>query len=402
MKNWIIALLVIFSINLQAGNYNPDQPIQETVDSLLREARPLIDSDPSKAEALINEALKIAEDGGFLKANANALNYLGIIYYNQNEYPAAIKYFQRSLKVLFRIGNKEKVANMMKKIGLSYLNQKKYNKATEYYNLALKVFEQMEYPGRESTTRVELGVIYRLSQRYTDAVNQFEEAFSLYESLDNKGGQAESLHHIAKTYHLMGNFKKADEYFSRTLKVYENYLDYSGLATIFNDYSQTLIELKQYQKAEEVLNLAEEQCSKSDTLLIGKISANYGVVLVYQSEYERAEEYLNRALAVAKELENKELLAQVYRNLYEMNFRNNQTKKALAYYQKYIAVKDTTAVDAVKDYKSVESGEKLDNVIILITGFASLAIIILVIWLIVVIRQRDRALSEIKQWKSKS
>ena len=395
MRTWLLIFILFITSTFNAIALNPDISVEETVDSLLREARPLISSDPDRAEVLIKDALRIAEDGGFMKANANALNYLGIIYYNKKNYPTAIKYFQQSLKVLFRIGNKEKVANMMKKIGLSYLNQQKYAKAIEYYKLALKVFEQTELPGREANTHVEIGVIYRLYQRFSDAINQFDEAFVLYEKLDNKGGQAESLHHIAKTYHLMGNYKKADEFFTQTLKVYENYLDYSGLATVYNDYSRTLIELEAFRKAEEMLTRAEEQCSTGDTLLMGKISANYGAVLVYQSEYDKAEQYLNRALELAEKTKNEDLLAQVYKNLYELNFRNNQTKKALSFYQKYIAVKDTTAVQTIKEYGSAASGAKLSNIIIFITVFGSIIIIGLVIWLIAVIRQRDRALAEL-------
>ncbi len=397
MRNWLLVLVIVFLPALKVGAFNSGISVEESVDSLLREGRSLITSNPDRAEKLINEALQLAEDGGFIKANANALNFLGILYYNQKEYPTAIKYFQQSLKVLFRIGNKDKVANMMKKIGLSYLNQKKYGKAIEYYNLALKVFEQIDHPGREANTHLEIGVIYQLYNRYGDAINQFDEAFTLFKKLDNKGGQAEALHHIAKTYHLMGNYKKADEFFTKTLQVYENYLDQTGLATVYNDYSRTLIELEAFDKAGEILMQAEAQYSAEDTLLSGKIYANYGAVLVYQSDFEKAGQYLKKALQVAEKMESEELLAQVYRNLYELNFRNNQTKKALSYYQKYIAVKDTASVNAIKDYKAAESGARVSNVIIFITVFGSIIILALVIWLIAVIRQRDKAIAELEK-----
>ncbi|PLX22518.1 MAG: hypothetical protein C0599_06175 [Salinivirgaceae bacterium] len=173
MKKLILTVVLVSNIILSTFAFNIDISAEERVDSLLRQAREMIESNPDNALKVLDEALTLAIDGEFLKAHANALNYKGLIYYDKKDYNAAIKYFQDALKVLFRIGDKEKVANMMKKIGLAYLNQKKYVKTIEYYNFALKIFEQLDHLGREASTHVEVGVIYRISGRYSDAVEQF-------------------------------------------------------------------------------------------------------------------------------------------------------------------------------------------------------------------------------------
>lgn len=398
MRKLLFILLIFITFAGQAAlSFHAQVSVQSRVDSLLRQAKPILETHPDKAFKILEEALRMAEEGDLQKSRANTLNYMGIIHYNQQAYSDAVKYFQRSLKILFRLGNKEKVANMMKKIGLSYLNQEKYTKAIEYYNFALKIFDQIQHLGRKAETHVEVGVIYRLAKRYSEAIDEINNAFELYEELGNKAGQAKTLHHQAKTYHEMGNMKKADEFYQLTIELYEKYLDYGRLAAVLNNYGRTLIDMKKYNQAQKVMKQAEKYCDEKESLLYGKIVANYGAVLVYKSEFEQARNNLNIALKIAKQFNNEDLKAQVYRMLYELNFRNNDTRQALTYYQKYIAVKDTTSGNRLKQYTSEKGGVKLSNLIVFITVFGSLIIIGLIIWLVIVIRQRDRALDELRK-----
>ncbi len=399
MKSIVILLFSILLIIQPSSGIDTDLSSQEKADQLLSQARQLIEEQPDKALDLLNEALKISEAGDFLQSKANALNYIGIVYYNEKDYSTAIQYFQRSLKVLFRLSDKEKVANMMKKIGLAYLNQQKYTKAIEYYSFALKIFDQINHLSRQAATHEEIGVIHRLAERYNDAIDEYTIAMEQYKKLGNKSGQAEVMHHQAKTYHEMGNLKEAIEYYKKTLEMYKRYLGNSGVAVVYNNYGRTLIEMKNYSKAQEILEKAEKESSDNNSLLYGHIAANYGAVLVYKSKYEVARKYLNKALELGKKFENKELQAQVYRMLYELNFRNNDTRQALTYYQNYIAVKDTVGAGVMKQFDKKQTDSKVDNLLIFLTVFGSLIIIALIVSLVIVIRQRDKAIEELKKLK---
>ncbi|MDA3868055.1 MAG: tetratricopeptide repeat protein [Salinivirgaceae bacterium] len=398
LTNSLFTLLFVFVLSICTTHAAVISSSQK-VDSLLRSAAQHIDSNPQKARQYINEALTFAEGADLQRSVANALNYLGITYYNEQQYEEAIQQFQKSLKVFFRLGDKDKIANMMKKIGLSYLNQKKYSKAIEYYEFAQRIFEQEKYIDYKAETHVELGVIYRLSNRYSNALKEFEEALQLFQQLDNKTGQAETLHHMGVTAHEMGNLVKAQEFFGESISIYENYLDYSGLSAVLNDYGRTLIDLKEYEKAKKVLEQAKEKIQIDNPHLLGRILSNYGAVLIYKSEFQEAEQYLHQAMEIADSVQAKELQAQVYRTMYELYFRNNDTRSALAYYQKYIAVRDTTANVVFKGQTSPDDDLHLSNLIIFITVFGFIIIIGLVIWLVNIIKQRDKAHEELRKLK---
>lgn len=402
MSKYLVILLVFFHIivlqlqPIMARGFS----VLETTDSLLRSAVLLMESDPDKARTLIDEALSLSESADLLKNIATSLNYKGLSYYGEQNYDEAVKYFQQSLKVLFRIGDKKKIANMMKKIGLAYLNQRKYSKAIEYYGFAQKIFEQLKYIDRKAETHVEIGIIYNLSERYASAIQEFEEALQLYKILDNKTGQVESLHNMAIAYHKYGNYKNAQECFIASIKIYETYSDNIGLSKVLNDYANVLIDVKDYKKALAVLERAKNKTNRKDAYLFSEVLANYGTVLIYDGELELAEKQLTKALELADSLAVDDVQAKVYRALYELHFRKNDTRSALSYYQKYIAAKDT--VSSVVTPASIDSGDSqhLNNLIIFITVFAFLSVIGLVIWLVSVIRQRDRALEELKRFKN--
>lgn len=402
MNKYLVILLVFFYIGglqmqpVMARGFS----VLDTTDSLLRTAVELMESDPDKARTLIDEALSLSESADLQKNIATALNYKGLSYYGEQNYEEAVKYFQQSLKVLFRIGDKKKIANMMKKIGLAYLNQRKYNRAIEYYGFAQKIFEQLKYIDRKAETHVEIGIIYNLSNRYASAIQEFDDALQLYQVLDNKTGQVESLHNMAIAYHKYGNYKKAQESFIASIQIYETYLDYTGLSKVLNDYANVLIDVKDYKKALGVLESAKEKINRNDAYLYSEVLANYGTVLIYDGELDLAENHLNQALEIADSLAVDDIQAKVYRALYELHFRKNDTRSALSYYQKYIAVKDT--VSSVVTSESTNSGnsQHLNNLIIFITVFAFLSIVGLIIWLVSVIRQRDRAMEELKRLKN--
>lgn len=393
----VLCMLVLQTSWVEGRNFS----VLDTTDSLLRVAGEFVESNPTKARTIIDEALSLSESANLQRNIATALNYKGLSYYGERNYEEAIKYFQQSLKVLFRIGDKKKIANMMKKIGLAYLNQRKYNKAIEYYGFAQKIFEQLKHVDRKAETHIEIGIIYNLSERYMPAIHEFDEALELYEMLDNKTGQVDALHNMAIAYHKYGNNKKAQESFVEAIRIHENYLDYTGLSKILNGYANVLIDIKDYKQALLILESAKTKINIKDANLYSEILANYGTVLIYENKLDVAEKYLNRALQIADSVMFDDVQAKVYRALYELHFRNNDTRLALSYYQKYVAVKDTTSTVTAPEVLKLDNSQHLNNLIVFITVFAFMAILGLVIWLVIIIRQRDRALDALKKLKDK-
>ena len=75
----------------------------------------------------------------FLKAKSNAVNVIGIVYYNQGDYVKAIEYYTKSLKIKEELEDKLGMAATFNNIGMVYYDQGNYAQAINYYTKSLKI-----------------------------------------------------------------------------------------------------------------------------------------------------------------------------------------------------------------------------------------------------------------------
>ena len=80
----------------------------------------------------IDKTLKYAEEAGelatqtdFAKGKAESLRIIGIYYWIKLDYPKALEYYQKSLKISIEIGDKSTEICSYKELGSLYLKQKK-------------------------------------------------------------------------------------------------------------------------------------------------------------------------------------------------------------------------------------------------------------------------------------
>ncbi len=71
------------------------------------------------------------------------MSIIGIYNYHKSNYPIALDYFQKSLKVFEEIGDKKGVAVCLNVFGIVYDLLGNYPKALEYYQKSLKIREKI-------------------------------------------------------------------------------------------------------------------------------------------------------------------------------------------------------------------------------------------------------------------
>jgi tetratricopeptide (TPR) repeat protein len=68
---------------------------------------------------------------------------MGAIYKDQGDYPKALDYYQRILKIMEEKGAKWRIATSINNIGVIYDAQGDYPKALDYYQRSLKIMEEI-------------------------------------------------------------------------------------------------------------------------------------------------------------------------------------------------------------------------------------------------------------------
>ncbi len=398
-----LLLFIIFTISLQSGYAElkdsiPEEGIERVI-ALNDLAKEFLDSDPDKSREYSIKARDLANALEEYHELSNALNYIGLSYYNQKQYNEAISFFQQASRVSLRLGARDKAGNIFQKIGMSYILLKDYPKAIFYYQQTVRIFEQLEQDDHVAETYFDLGVVYFLAREYSNSINALNSALKFYAKLDNQRGIARTHSQLGTTYEETGNLKEALSHFQQALQIQQLFHNKDQIAFNLNNIGQIYFKLKQLEKSNETLEEALKYCNKNYTELYSKILLNIGKVKFLKRDYKAAEDEYNKALVLADSIKNNTLLSDIYHNLYLLHIETNDSRRALESYQKFVTLKDSTAIETpiIQTRIKTEYDDKYGNVYVAI--FIVLTAII--IWLtIVVIRiknQRDKALEILRK-----
>ncbi|MDD2564858.1 MAG: tetratricopeptide repeat protein, partial [Salinivirgaceae bacterium] len=296
-KILLISIILNISTLLMAANDTIPKEIYgvERVSYYNEHARQILDTDPEKSRELAIAAMNLAEALNDYEGLSNALNYIGLTFYNQENYGDAIKHFQQSLRVSLRLGARDRVGNIFQKIGMSYLHLKDYQKAIFYYEQTAKVFEQLDYSDHLAKTQFELGVVYFLAHEYSNAINALSNSVENYAKIENLRGKAQAYNQLGMTYEAMGNLRKSLTFFQQALEVHHTFSNRDHLAFVLNNMGRIYTKLKMLNEADDVLENAVKYCSSSYVGLFAEIKLNQGIVAYKRNNYNMSETLYNQA-----------------------------------------------------------------------------------------------------------
>ncbi|MBL7473638.1 adenylate/guanylate cyclase domain-containing protein [Robertkochia sediminum] len=126
-----------------------------------------------KADSVLQEAITLAKEIGYLRGEAEALKYLGVNYdYQSNRYEAT-RYSMESLELYKRINDVPGIANLESNLGAMYLNEGD-PVAIDYLIPALQKGEALK-----DTTRI-VSVLINLAALYGNYMQEPEKAMKYY------------------------------------------------------------------------------------------------------------------------------------------------------------------------------------------------------------------------------
>jgi PAS domain S-box-containing protein len=277
--------------------------IEEKIRLLLDFAINNRETAPKKSLQYAKEALQLAEKAGGPEEIFNARNTLGACYHTNAQSRMAVRYYLEALKLESHIHNKNLIADVLSNIGIVYWRLDDNVMAEKYHLQALELRKKHgSSKASMALTLNNLGLTARGKGDIAGALRYYREALNLYTEINHKQGLATTMNNIAIIY--KGHFKdysKALEYFQETLSIYEEINYQKGIASACHNIGRTYTELRQY---------------------------------------ETARGYLESALKLAKEINAKYLIYNIYAALINMYGRKGDYKQALEYHKLYVQLKD--------------------------------------------------------------
>ena len=241
----------------------------------------------------------------FLKSKGNALNVIGIIYYNQGDYFKAVEYYTKSLKIKEELGDKLGIAAIFNNIGMVCYDQGNYTKAIEYYTKSLKIQEELGDKLGMANSYNSIGTIYTTEGDYAKAIEYHTKSLKIKEEIGDKLGIAMSFYNIGNIY-LQGEDSKALECYTKSLKIQEEIGDKLGMANSYNSIGVIYHKQGDYAKAIDFctksLKIKEELGAKK--IMTTSINSIAGI-FKSQGDYSKALVYYTKSLKIVEEIGNK-------------------------------------------------------------------------------------------------
>lgn len=273
-------------------------------------------SQPDSAFHFAQLHYELAKKKGLKEQMALALNIQGVSFHIRANYPQALEYYQRSLKIREEIGDKEGIAGSLSNIGLIYTDQSDYSKALGYYQRSLKISEEIGDKNGIATSLSNIGLIYMEQNDYPKALNDYQRSLKIFEELGKKRGIASSMNNIGMIYEDQGDYPKALDAYQRSLTIKEEMGNKRGV-------TGTLI--------------------------------NMGGLLHKQGDYQKAIKKCKEGLLLAKDFESIELRRNACKCLYDAYKSEGNGNKALAYHEQMLALADS--LNAEETTKKLEQME---------------------------------------------
>ncbi len=315
-------------------------------------------SEEAKALFYRNKALLLAEKINYTKGIAQALNNLGVIYYNFSDYKKALEYHSKSLAIRKELMDKKDISISLNNIGNVYDGMSDYPNALDYFTRALELREQIDDKKGIANISNNIGNLHYSRGNYFRAIEYFFIALKIYEEDEEASAEAHAntLHNIGNVYKEQKENKNALEFYHKALKIRKEIEDEQGIGVSYNaiaalyfvstegEKNEIFIE-DDYSKALAYFTLAIEVQEKINDKANMAISLNdMGMIYMELGNYEKAVEKSLSALRIGEEIGDKSTIAYSLESIAETYRKQNKNNLSVEFASKALALADSLSI----------------------------------------------------------
>ena len=240
---------------------------------------------------------------------AHIYHMLGMIKNDQGNYPTAVSFFEKSLKIQERIlpRNDLNLASTYNNIGSVYDQLREYSKALSFQEKALAIRQQLLPPNHPdlATSFDNIGRVYSKMGDYSKALSFYQKDLDIStKSLPpNHPDLATSYNNIALVYNRMGDDTQALSFYEKALEISQQSLppNHPDLASTYNNIGSVYYQMEEYAKArsfyERALEISKQSLSPNHPNLAISYD-NIGLVYYQLGDCSKGLSFYEKALEV--------------------------------------------------------------------------------------------------------
>ena len=213
---------------------------------------------------------------------------VGVIFWRQGDYPKAISYYHKALKINEELNDKKEIAKCINNIGIIYVNQGDYSKALEYIKRALIINEEIGDMEEVAKCLLNIGAIYYYTEDLTQALEYWNKSLKIFENLGNIRNVSQLLTNIGVIYFDQEDYSRSAEYYENALRISEKIDDKSTISLSYQNLSSVYLKSENYIKALKYANVALDIADE-----IGELKRKMEIYNLFYLIYEEKAEYKN-------------------------------------------------------------------------------------------------------------
>jgi signal transduction histidine kinase len=303
-------------------------------------------ADPRQAIEIATRALSAAESLEHQSGKAQSLYILGHCHYRVGEYEQARAHEAVALALFEALDDREGQADALNTIGNIHSALGDHHTAFAYYLRGLEIRQALGNQQSEAASWNNIGNVHFHLGDYSSAIEAHQKSLALKQALGDRAGVAISLNNIGNVYKEYGDQQNALDYYKQGLAIAQAIDHKYGQAGALGNIGAVYQDLGNWQAAQQyhLQSLAIEQeignrHGEAESLLqLGELYLYCVELPAAPAEHtvpDRALSYLRRALALANELDAKELSLRSCQMLSLLHEQRGDFEEALAYYQRF-------------------------------------------------------------------
>ncbi|NJK67188.1 MAG: tetratricopeptide repeat protein [Microcoleus sp. SU_5_3] len=270
------------------------------------------------------------------REQAVSLNNLGKVYSAQGEYQKAVDSIEEAREIFHRINDALGEFLSLQDLIDTDSARGEHQKNIERYKSLLTLYRQFGDRLQEGNTLNKLGSTYQKIGQYQDAVEPHLQALKIFQELDDKQGQAVSWHRLGDAYEAFGRHQEAIDAHQQAFQLNDNRLEQAhtlcGLGWDLLSSGESEKAIETYEQAIAIFRELGDRQGEANALNgLGVANANLG-------NYPQAESYYREALNIHREFKNCDGEAVVCNNLGSIYEAVKDYQKAIESYQQSLQI----------------------------------------------------------------
>ncbi len=275
---------------------------------------------------------------------------LGACYADLGFTDSCEKYSKMAVNVSKYLPDKTRYANALDNLGLVYYNSGNYLKSIEYLIEAKNIYEASHKTYELASTYNRIGLIYQAIGNYTETILSYRMALKINKSVNNTTLETAILQNIGLFYvDSRRQFDSARIFLSMALHKAEQYKNEDSRLACLINLGGLECEEKNFKKALSYYEVA----SKSPLIAFSErqnanLMVNLGYIYLNLGYLSKAREFTEKGIKLAQEHKFATYERDGYRTMADIEAKMNNYKAAFEYFDRYDDLQETLGNENVK------------------------------------------------------